>query len=151
MTTTTETTRAVLLTADWAVDPHAVVAAAAERAADGPAEFLLLVPAWLHGLDWTGDPRASVPCAHAQLRRIGELCAAAGLSVRAATVGDPDPVTAICDALGDRHADELLLCTRGRRLLAYRARRATGLPLRHVEAHGAGGRRRRGHCVPAMA
>ena len=147
----TETPTAVLITADWAVDPHAVVAAAAERAEAGPAEFLLVVPAWLHGLDWAGDPRASAPCAHAQVRRIAELCAAAGLAVAAARVGDPDPVTAISDLLGDRHADELLLCTRRRGLLAYRARRATGLPVRHVEARGPAAGRRRGHCVPAAA
>jgi hypothetical protein len=29
--------------------------------------FGVLVPAWLHGLAWAGDPAASVPCAERQL------------------------------------------------------------------------------------
>src|SRR3954462_9149616 len=79
----------VLLVADWTVDPYAVLAEAQRRRRERPATaFGTLVPAWLHGLDWTGDPGASVPCACRQLAAIGELAAAAGLLVETAVVGD---------------------------------------------------------------
>src|SRR5215212_11710635 len=101
-TPTRDATRArVLLMADWAVDPHAVVAAASRRDARGPAEFHLVVPAWLHGVDWAGDPLGSFPCAQRQLDRLRGLTAAAGLAVAHAAVGDPDPTAAIGDALED--------------------------------------------------
>jgi hypothetical protein len=145
----------VLLAADWTVDPHAVVAAASRRASDGPATFGLVVPAWLHGFDWAGDPLASVPCATRALDAISELTVAAGLAVETAGVGDPDPTTAILDALETWPADELLLCAPGRRLaagpfdLAHRAHRLTGLPVQRVAVS----RRMRGsgHCTPAVA
>jgi len=142
---TTASARTVLLVSDWAVDPHSVVAAAARAANDG-ATFHLLVPAWLHGLDWAGDPRASRPCAHAHLERLTRMLTAAGLTIAEAEVGDPDPVTAIADAVDGWRADAVVLCAHGRRLLAQRARRATGLPVQHVDVARPRGRRR-GHCL----
>jgi hypothetical protein len=60
-----EPSAAMLVVADWAVDPRKVVATCAAR---GRGSVLhLVVPAWLHGLDWAGDPFASVPCARRQL------------------------------------------------------------------------------------
>lgn len=140
--------RRVLAVADWAVDPHAVVAAASARA---PATFWLAVPAWLHGLDWAGDPRASRPCARRQLERLLALFRDAGLEVTGGSVGEPEPVTSIGDALAAWPADEILLCTRPRRLrhpldLAHRARRSTGLRVDRVAAPAAERTRRGGHC-----
>jgi hypothetical protein len=63
-------------------------------------------------------------------------------------VGDPDPVTAICDALAEWPADELLICAHGRRLTGLRAGRATGLPVERVDAAF---RVRHGHCVAEAA
>ncbi len=154
----------VLLVSDWAVDPHAVVAAAIRRDESRRSAFGLLVPAWLHGLDWAGDPRASLPCAQRQLAAIGDLAAAAGLDVEIARVGDPEPVTAICDAVHEWHADEVLLCVRAHRLalgpfdVGHRAERLTGLPVRRVDVLGPasrarhlGVRKRAGHCMPDAA
>ena len=151
----------VLLVADWNVDPHAVIAAAARREQHGAATFGLLVPAWLHGLDWAGDPGASVPCARRQLEELQRLSAAAGLAIGSACVGDPDPITAILDALDGWRAGELLVCMRPRRVgrgpldVARRARRLTGLPVERVAVSAASPRcevrpRRRAAPIVAM-
>jgi hypothetical protein len=151
----------VLVVADWTTDAEAVVAACVELRERSGGDFALLVPAWLHGLDWVGDPAASIPCAHRQLTAIRRVCDSAGFTFHAASVGDPDPVAAICDALDDWPAEELLLCIRSRRAavahpldLAHRARRATGLPVSLVRlgstARPAGDTslpRRTGHCA----
>jgi hypothetical protein len=147
----------VLLVADWNVDPEAVVDAI--RSQDPAASVALLVPAKLNGLDWVGDPYASVPCAQRQLDKIMQLARQVGLSFATAGVGDPEPLAAICDALADWPAERLVLCDRRKRLpypfdLRTRAARATGLPVERVELPAAGratGRRgwtavRSGHC-----
>jgi hypothetical protein len=152
----------ILVVADWTVDPHAVVAACSRRAAEEAVWFTLMVPASLHGLDWAGDPTASVPCAQRQLETITELSIAAGLDVEVAGVGDPDSVSAIGDALNDHLAAEILLFGRERRFaashpvdLVHRARRATGLPVQRIAVRAADGARTRygwtllrggGHC-----
>ena len=86
--------------------------------------------------DWVGDPAASLPCAYRQLATLAHLADAVGFAFHAAGVGDPDPLAAICDALHEWPADELLLLTRGRRMalshpldLAHRASRTAGLPV----------------------
>jgi hypothetical protein len=122
----------VLLVADWTADPHAVVAAAAARMERGACSFGLLIPARLHGLDWMGDPGASVPCARRTLDTIEALAAAAGLPVVEANIGDPDVGAAVVDALERFHATELIVCAPGRSGpldLAHRARRLTRLPV----------------------
>jgi hypothetical protein len=145
-----------LVVADWSVDPHAVV----ERCLREPAaSYLLVVPARLNGLDWAGDPAASVPCAQRQVEALSALCGAAGLDLGAAEVGDPDPIAAICDALDGREAGEIVLIERARRLrvahpldLAHRAQRTTGLPVRRISlsAPSRARRRRAGHCEPQL-
>ena len=151
------TSRTALVVADWTIDPRAVVATCR---AQRHATLRIIVPAWLHGLDWVGDPRASVPCAERQLERLARLCAAAGLRVESAAVGDPDPLTAIDDALDGASADEILLFARGRHVaahyplsLANRAERLTGLCVQRIAAPRIRHERRRlvlagGHCEP---
>jgi hypothetical protein len=108
-----ESTR-VLVVADWSVEATDVVAECRWRAEADRALFILMVPAWLHGLAWAGDPRAAVPCARRQLATLGRLCLEAGLAVEIAGVGDPSPISAIGDALAEHTATSVLLCTRGR-------------------------------------
>jgi hypothetical protein len=133
----------VLVVADWAIDPHGVVEACVRRMDDCASDFTLLVPAWLHGLDWAGDPKASAPCAQRQLASIRQLADARGLDYAVAVVGDADVVTAICDVLAASPAEEVLLCSRPSLLhshpfdVAHRARRATGLPVRRIEVPAA--------------
>jgi hypothetical protein len=151
----------VLLVADWNVDPQAIVDAT--RKHHPGASLGLLVPAKLNGLDWVGDPYASVPCAQRQLDRIIALAHHAGLTFAAAGVGDPEPLAAICDTLADWPVERLMLFARRGRLsapypfdLRTRARRLTGLAsVERVElpAAASADRRRRwlpvrsGHCV----
>jgi hypothetical protein len=151
----------VLLVADWNVDPRAIVGAACRRAERGQAAFGLVVPAWLHGVEWVGDPTASVPCALRQMVAISSLADDAGLQLATAIVGDPDPATAVVDAIQCWPAGEVLLCVRGRRLtagrldLAHRVERMTGLPVQRAVVPPAARRRarpfrlhvRRGRCT----
>jgi hypothetical protein len=130
-----ESTR-VLVVADWTVEATDVVAECRRRAEAGRAVFILMVPAWLHGLDWAGDPRAAVPCARRQLATLARLCLDAGLAVEIAGVGDPSPISAIGDALADHTATSVLLCTRGRHVPAHPLDRVA------VKAGRAGG-----HCL----
>ena len=144
----------VLTVTDWTLDPDAVVAAMTRRAESRPTIFGLLVPAWLHGLDWAGDPTATVPCAERQLDTLERLCGAAGLLVGAAWIGDPDPITAAGDALLDTWpADEILLYTTARRFpapprldLDSRIERATGLSVSMCRIGQPLVSRRRGDC-----
>jgi hypothetical protein len=148
---------APLVVADWTVDPEFVVTAIRAHL-DGTPAVRLLVPAWLHGIDWVGDPWASVPCARRQLERIAGLCASAGLAVASVEVGDPDPVSAICDAAAAGAVDRILLFARGRHVspvypfgVAPRAARLTGVPVQGVCAPRAPRTQRRrgfagGHC-----
>jgi hypothetical protein len=145
----------ILVVADWTVDPHAVIAACS-RHHEHDARLILTVPAWLHGLDWAGDPTASAPCAQRQLEMIAQLSTAAGLDVEVAGVGDPDPISAITDAMESHAPTEILLLTRVRRFeaphpmdLVDRAHRTTGLPVRRISLPAAvGPRRRRGWTLP---
>jgi hypothetical protein len=129
----------VLVVADWTVDASEVVRACLRRAERDHASFAVIVPAWLHGLGWVGDPTASAPCARRQIESIQRLAAASGLEISSAGVGDPDPISAIADALDDDAADEIVVFTRVRRFgaphpldLAHRAHRITGLPVRRL-------------------
>jgi hypothetical protein len=150
----THETATPLVVAEWKIDAEAVVAICRQRLA-GATAVRVVVPAWLHGLDWAGDPYASVPCARRQLDRIGRLCLDAGLRVISAEVGDPDPLSAISDALDQRPTDQVLLFARGRHVaavnpfsVAHRAERLTGIAVHSFAAPStpkAPRRRRFGH------
>jgi hypothetical protein len=151
------TTGRVLVVADWTTDAAAVIAACRRRRERESASLRLLVPAQPPGLDWVGDPSASVPCAKRQLDGIGQRAAAAGLCFDAAAVGDPDPQAATWDAL-DWPADQLLLCTCPRRValphslhLEHRARRLTGLAVSRPELPTIAPRSAPGGCGSAAA
>jgi hypothetical protein len=138
--TATATRERLLLVVDWTVDPHAVVREVCAQAGERPAALRLLVPAWLHGLDWVGDPAASAPRARRQVEKLTALLSAAGLVVEGADIGDPDPVTALADAVDTWPPDRVVLVTRRQRLpchhpldLVHRARRRAGVPVELIE------------------
>jgi nucleotide-binding universal stress UspA family protein len=141
----------VLVVADWSLDPHAIVADLVRRADEREITWSLLVPAWLHGLDWAGDPHVSHPCAETALLTLRELAVAAGLRVDVAVVGDHEPVTAVGDACAAIRCDAILLCTRHRRFshghpldLAHRMHAVSGVPVVRALLPTVG----RGHCAP---
>jgi hypothetical protein len=160
--TTASTLQRILVVADWTVDPYAVVAACRRRAAHQPVPISLVVPAWLHGLDWAGDPGASLPCACRQVEKLSDLLRRAGLEVERAEVGDPNVVAATTDALGECDAGEVMLFERRRRFghgfdVAHRVRRASGRPVTAIQVPPSAGPRPRrgwtllrgaGHCEP---
>ena len=155
------TTATRLVVADWTIDPETVVTTCRASDRDQDLGLHIVVPAWLHGLDWAGDPWASVPCAQRQLAHITHLCTAAGLRVGSAEVGDPDPLSAIGDAVATGTVEEILLFARGRHVaagypfsVARRAERLTGLPVQRFAAALVPRPRRRlafagGRCEPA--
>jgi hypothetical protein len=149
-----ETSQRLLIVADWTVDPQSVVAAVARRTEQN-VSLALVVPAWLHGLDWAGDPYASVPCARRALETLANQLSHAGLHVHSAEVGDPDPTAAIGDALLDQPVDKVMIFAHRTRLgshplnLAHRIARATSLPVEQLAVARPSRRlhlRRRGHC-----
>lgn len=123
----------VLVVADWRADPHAITAGVLRRLEERAAVFGVVVPAWLHGVDWIGDPTGSVPCAQAQADELGRRFADAAIPLVSVAVGDPDPVAAAEDALDAWPAHGLLLLTTSPRVdLGRRLERATGLPTKRV-------------------
>ena len=152
---------APLVVADWKIDAEAVAARCRQHLGEGAA-VRVVVPAWLHGLDWAGDPFASVPCAQRQAELLDRLCMDAGLQVISAEVGDPDPLSAITDALFGLSAPRILLFAGGRHVsaihplgLARRAERLTGLavqafPLPPAPKASRGRRFAGGHCEGAI-
>jgi hypothetical protein len=136
-----------LVVADWKADPQAVLAACARQAGDSP--VALLVPATLHGIDWVGDPYASVPCARLALSEMSSVLRTANLRVQSADLRDPNSVAAVLDLVLTRPVERILVCEASRHWrpklidLAHRARRATGLPVVHVAVAARGSARSR--------
>jgi hypothetical protein len=90
----------VLVVAERSADPTTLVAMLARRSRADGLGVTLLVPGTLYGLDWAGDPKASLPEAARYAGRLRAHLSAAGVPVARTLVGDPDPRAAIEDALG---------------------------------------------------
>ena len=107
----------ILVVAHKTAADHALIAAVAERARRGPAEFTLLVPVQPHGLHWAADPEDQ--CCEEAERTIAHarplLEAAAGAPI-AALIGSHDPLAAVEDALNLQGFDEVIVATLPRRL-----------------------------------
>jgi hypothetical protein len=162
-----ESATRLLAVVDWTLDPAAVTADLSSHATTRQARIGLLVPAWLHSLDWIGDPTASIPCAERQLTALQRLTRLAGIAIDAARVGDPDLGAATEDVVYDWPADEVRLYARKSRLRAprpfdpvSRISRVSGLPVTRVAlpasepaARNRRGlaRRRTGRCTPPQA
>ena len=135
----------VLVVANRTAATPSLIEAVRERAAKGPASFTLLVPLHsgaLHRLASTVEEHADPDEAEAVLElAIPLLEDAAGGPVEGIT-GDPDPLTAIHDAVNTRGFDEIILSTlparvsRWLRLDLVHKLDGLGLPVTHVEAAG---------------
>jgi methylmalonyl-CoA mutase cobalamin-binding subunit len=102
-----------------------------ERAARGPASFLIISP--------QSDPtQAEHPEAERRLRRALTVLRAEGIDVHG-QVAHPDPYTAATHAVEDERVDEIIVSTFApskspwlRRDLIQRLHKQTGLPVEHV-------------------
>lgn len=120
----------VLVVANVTASSDELLSALSERAAQGPTQFTLLLPA-------TGGDSDS---ARRELARALERMRGAGLEV-SGKVGDRDPVVAVHEAWDPRRFDEVVVSTlptgASRWLqidLPHRIERITDAPVQHVES-----------------
>ncbi len=131
----------VLVVAHQTAGGAPLLAAVSERAAQGPARFHLVVPRRPHGMHKVVDPiEAGEREARAVLEEaLPRLSEAAGQEV-SGSVGDPEPLMAIHDAVNLGHYDEIIISTlplgvsRWLKLDLVSKARALGLPVTHVAA-----------------
>jgi hypothetical protein len=131
----------VLVVAHQTATTEGLIAAVRERAARGPARFHLVVPRHAHGMHRLVDPQdADDEEAQAVLNRaLPKLSDAAGRQVTG-SIGDPEPLCAIHDAVNLSSYDEIIISTlpsrlsRWLRLDLVSKTRALGLPVTHIEA-----------------
>ena len=115
----------VLVVGSQTVVGEPLLAAVRERAGQSPAEFTIVVPA---------DP----PGAEERVRQAVAQVKAAGIDATG-HVGDPDPVSAVVNALHDERVDEIIIstfpeATSGwlRRDVVGRIKSEAKVPVRHV-------------------
>jgi hypothetical protein len=113
---TQRATHRMLIVADRGADPIALIDALREQVAHERIEATVLVPASLHGLEWVGDPRATIPAAERHAALLQAALLNLGVARCEARVGDPDPHAAIDDALRTESFDEVLINVRSPRL-----------------------------------
>ena len=102
----------VLVVASRTAATPALIESVHERAARGPCVFTLLVPRAPHGLDRLVTPEsADEGEAHAVLELALPLLEDAAGGRVEGIVGDPDPLTAIQDAVNLHGFDELIIST----------------------------------------
>ena len=102
----------VLVVAHRTAATPALLAAVHDRAARGPATFTLLVPNTPHGLHRVVDAEdQSDDAAQAVLERALPLLEEAAGAPIAGMVGDPEPLSAIQDAVNLRGFDEIIIST----------------------------------------
>ncbi|MBX5468447.1 MAG: hypothetical protein IRZ21_00940 [Thermoleophilaceae bacterium] len=131
-------TAKVLVVANRTAEAPELVKACQERAARGPCEFTLLVPATPHGVAWAADMHSGGREAQEHVQAAVDRMRAAGLTVEGKT-GDPDPVAAVEDEVNFTRYDEAIVSTLPTHLskwlridLPHRIARVTGLPVTHV-------------------
>ena len=134
----------VLVVANRTAESPELVDALRERAAQGGAEFTLLVPATPHGVAWAADMHSGGDEAEQHMQNAVGRLRDAGLNVKTGKVGDPDPIAAVQDEVNFTSYDEVIVSTlpggvsKWLKLdLPHRVGRVTGLPVTHVTAHEA--------------
>jgi hypothetical protein len=134
----------VLVVANRTAGSPELLDALRHRAQEGEAEFTLLVPATPHGLAWAANTHAAEAEARGHLDELAERIRAAGVDLREAKVGDPDPLAAASDECNFTSYDEVIVSTLPLHLskwlrvdLPRKVEAATKLPVTHVVAHEA--------------
>jgi hypothetical protein len=131
----------VLVVAHQTAATPALLDTVRERARSGPTTFHLVVPRQPHGIHKLVDPQdASDDEANAVLEEaLPKLSDAAGDRVTG-SIGDPEPLMAIQDAINLGDYDEIIISTLPRRVsrwlhldLVSKAK-GLGLPVTHVDA-----------------
>ena len=131
----------VLVIAHQTAATSGLLDAVRERSKRSPASFHLVVPRQAHGMHKVVDPQdAGEGEARDVLgQALPKLSEAAGQQVTG-SLGDPEPLCAIQDAINLGQYDEIIISTLPRRVsrwlkldLVSKAR-ALGLPVTHVEA-----------------
>ncbi len=107
----------VLVVAHQTAATEGLIAAVSERAARGPAVFHILVPRQAHGMHRFVDPQdADNDEAQDVLdRALPKLTRAAGRPVTG-SIGDPEPLSAIQDAVNLGSYDEIIISTLPKRV-----------------------------------
>jgi hypothetical protein len=131
--------RRVLVVANRTADSHDLMDVLRKRAAQGPVTFLLLVPAKPHGVTWAADMHPGPAQSRQHMERAVRRLKAAGLDVEG-RLGDPDPVVAVEDVIGEgERFDEAIVSTGPVHVsnwvklgLPRRVEQATGVSVRHV-------------------
>jgi hypothetical protein len=131
----------VLVVANRTANSEELLSALRERAEQGSARFHLVVPASPRGASWAFDMHSGHDAAEHDLDGALERIRGLGLEVDG-EVGDPDPVAAVMDSTHAGGYDEVIVSTLPKHLskwlkldVASKVAHATGLPVRHVEAH----------------
>lgn len=131
----------IMVVANRTADSPDLIEALRRRSADALVRFTLIVPAVPHGFAWAADMTAGRPEATARAEAGARRMRRSGLNLERAAVGDPDPVSAVSDALHTGSFDEVIVAT-PRHGFAHRLRiglpdrlgRAIDLPVSHVAA-----------------
>jgi hypothetical protein len=131
----------VLVVAHQTAATPALLEAVQTRARSGPVTFHLLVPRQAHGMHKIVDPQDTTDDeANSVLAQaLPKLSDAAGAPV-AGSLGDPEPLSAIQDAINLGDYDEIIISTLPPRLSRWlkldlvSKTRGLGLPVTHVEA-----------------
>jgi hypothetical protein len=131
----------VLVVAHQTAATEGLLAAVRERARRSDATFHLVVPSQPHGMHKVVDPQdvGSDEARDVLGEALPKLSEAAGSEVTG-SIGDPEPLMAIQDAINLGHYDEIIVSTLPRRVsrwlkldLVSKAR-GLGLPVTHIEA-----------------
>jgi hypothetical protein len=136
-------TARLLVLANRTADSPQLRDALLERRDRGPIEVTLLVPA-----AWEAqDPHGGLETGRRRVRAALANLRDTGLEVRC-RLGDADPVVALRDAWDPERYDEVIVSTLPGRVsrwlqidLPRRARKITGVPVKHVEAAEVAGSR----------
>ena len=131
----------VLVVAHQTAATEKLALAVAERAQQGPATFHLVVPRQPHGIHKVVDPQdAGDEAAQRVLDEALPRLSEAAASPVSGSIGDPEPLMAIEDAVNLGNYDEIIVSTLPTRISRWlkldlvSKTRALGLPVTHVEA-----------------